>query len=290
VTLRQSSTQTGLPWEVIVSSGDSASVGANRRLAIGIGLGFLVVLVIAGGYVMARAVSRELAVARLQSDFVASVSHEFRTPLTSLRQFTDLLNDVDDLPDEKRRHFYAAQSRATERLQRLVESVLDFRRMEAGTHPYQRRRMSLGPLVERVVADFRPEATARGVDVEYTPAGDDRTIDADPDALSLALWNLLDNALKYSGESRQVSVSTTAHNGSVEISVRDRGLGVPRDEQEDIFQQFVRGKDARIRGIKGTGIGLAMVKHIAQGHGGRVAVESAAGQGSTFTIVLPVTE
>jgi len=287
LTLRQTSNQTGLPWDVIVRTGDSASIGANRRLAILVGLGFLILLVIAGGYLMARAVSRELAVARLQSDFVASVSHEFRTPLTSLRQFTDLLTEGDDLPPEKRQHFYAAQARATDRLQRLVESLLDFRRMEAGTHPYQRQRLAAAGLVEGVVEDFRPEAAGRGFEVEYASARLEQAIDADPEALSLALWNLLDNAVKYSGDSRRVTVSMAANNGSIEIGVRDHGLGVPRAEQSEIFRQFVRGREARERGIKGTGIGLAMVQHIVRGHGGRVVLESDPGKGSTFTIVLP---
>lgn len=286
-TLRRPFSQTSLPWDVSVSTRGTVSVGSNRRLAILLGLGFLVLLVVAGGYVMARAVSRELAVARLQSDFVASVSHEFRTPLTSLRQFTDLLNDADDIPLDKRRTFYAAQSRATDRLQRLVESLLDFRRMEAGTHPYQRRRLPASTLVEGVVEDFRPEAAAKGFEIEYAHTDDPRIVEADPEAVSLALWNLLDNAVKYSGDSRRVEVSLAGRNGSVEISVRDRGLGVPPDEQEEIFSQFVRGRDARARGIKGTGIGLAMVQHIVHGHGGRVALESAPGEGSTFTIVLP---
>jgi two-component system phosphate regulon sensor histidine kinase PhoR len=284
----QPATQTGLPWDVIVRTSDTASMGAsNRRLAILLGLGFLILLVAAGGYVVTRAVSRELAVARLQSDFVASVSHEFRTPLTSLRQFTDLLSDGDDLLPEKRRHFYAAQSRATERLQRLVESLLDFRRMEAGTHRYDRRPLAASPLVASVVEDFRREAAARGFEVEYAPPADEPVIDADADAMSLALWNLLDNAVKYSGDQRHVSVSLAARKGSTEIAVSDRGLGVAADEQREIFRQFVRGRDARARGIKGTGIGLAMVRHIVHGHGGRVRLESAPGKGSTFTIVLP---
>jgi signal transduction histidine kinase len=289
-TVRRTASETGLPWDVVVATGAAASVGANRRLAILIGLGFLVVLVVAGGYVVVRAVSRELAVARLQSDFVASVSHEFRTPLTSLRQFTDLLSDTGDLPAEKRQQFYAAQARATDRLQRLVESLLDFKRMEAGTHPYERRRLPASSLVEGIVDDFRREVGARGFDVEYAPSGDERTIDVDPEALSLALWNVLDNAVKYSGDSRRVWVSLARQNGSIEISVRDHGIGVPPDEQTEVFRQFVRGRDAVRRGIKGTGIGLAMVQHIVQGHGGRIALQSAPGEGSTFTIVLPAAD
>ena len=288
-TLIRPSSQTGLPWAITVRTRRDASIGSSRRLAILLGLGFLTLLVVAGGYVIGRAVSRELAVARLQSDFVASVSHEFRTPLTSLRQFTDLLREADDLTPDKRRGFYAAQARATDRLQRLVESLLDFRRMEAGTHPYQRQRIPASPLVEAVVDDFRREA-APGFDVEYAHTGDERTIDADPDALSLALWNLLDNAVKYSGDDRRVSVSLAGRNGSVEINVRDRGHGVPPDEQQEIFRPFVRGRDARARGIRGPGLGLAMVQHIVRGHGGRVALESTPGHGSTFTIVLPAAD
>lgn len=286
-TFRRRSSESGLPWDVVVASSAVASTASSSELTILTGLILLVLLVIAGGYVIARAVSRELAVARLQSDFVASVSHEFRTPLTSLRQFTDLLHEAEDLTSVKRKQFYAAQARAADRLQRLVESLLDFKRMESGSYPYRRQGVRASSLVKQVVAGFRPEAGVRGFEIEFDDVEDERTIDGDADALSLALWNLLDNAVKYSGESRCVSVSLGGLNGSVEIGVRDRGIGVPAEEQREIFRQFVRGRDARIRGIKGTGIGLAMVRHIVHGHGGRITLDSAPGRGSTFTIVLP---
>src|SRR5205085_10876933 len=127
-----------------------------RRLLFG-GLALLVGLVIAGGYFIVRAVSREFAVAQLQSDFVSAVSHEFRTPLTSLRQFTDLLNEDPDLPILKRRTIYQAQARATERLCRLVESLLDFGLIEAGSRPYRILRLSTLRLVSDIVDDFSPE-------------------------------------------------------------------------------------------------------------------------------------
>jgi signal transduction histidine kinase len=109
----------------------------------------------------------------------------------------------------------------------------------------------------------------------------------DPDAFARALWNLLDNAVKYSGSSRTVTVNAEVRDRSVSISVGDRGLGIPRHEHNEIFKKFVRGTASRAHGIKGTGIGLAMVRHIVQAHGGTVRVESAPGEGSTFTIVLP---
>jgi signal transduction histidine kinase len=291
-TERRTSAVTSLPWTVFVGSADVAADLddlANRRRLLLAGLALLVGLVIAGGYFIVRAVSREFAVAQLQSDFVSAVSHEFRTPLTSLRQFTDLLNDDPDLPAGKRRTFYQAQARATERLRRLVESLLDFGRMEAGARPYRLERLSTAPLVRGIVEDFRRDGAPDGFTVEASIGEDIGAVDVDPDALARAVWNLLDNAIKYSGSSRTVSVNVEVRDGSVAISVCDRGLGIPRHEHDEIFKKFVRGTASRAHSIKGTGIGLAMVRHIVEAHGGTVRVESAPGEGSTFTIVLPAT-
>jgi signal transduction histidine kinase len=194
---------THLPWTVFVGSADNNAdldeIAGRRRLLLA-GLALLVGLVVAGGYVIVRAVSREFAVAQLQSDFVAAVSHEFRTPLTSLHQFTDLLNDNPDLPAAKRRTFYQAQARATERLRRLVESLLDFGRMEAGgTGPYRLERQPVAPLVRTIVDGLSARCDADGFTIEASIDTGDAAIDVDPDAFTRAVWNLLDNAVKYSG-------------------------------------------------------------------------------------------
>jgi len=289
-TERRATETTRLPWTVFVTSADATAdldELANRRRLLLAGLALLVGLVIAGAYFIVRAVSREFAVAQLQSDFVSAVSHEFRTPLTSLRQFTDLLNDDPDLPSSKRQTFYQAQARATERLRRLVESLLDFGRMEAGARPYRLERLPIAPLARGVVEDFRRDGAPDEFTIEASIDEESGVVDADPDALGRALWNLLDNAVKYSGASRTVFVNVDVRDGSVAISVRDQGLGIPRHEQEAIFEKFVRGAASRTHGIKGTGIGLAMVRHIVRAHGGEVRLESAPGAGSTFTIVLP---
>ena len=281
---------TQLPWDVIVSSADVGAdldALATRRRLLFAGLALLVGLVLAGGYFIVRAVSREFAVAQLQTDFVAAVSHEFRTPLTSLRQFTELLNDDPDQPVAKRRTFYQAQARATDRLRRLVESLLDFGRMEAGARPYRLERRATAPLVRGIVEDFRREVAPDVCTVEASIADDCGAVDVDPEAFARALWNLLDNAVKYSGASPAVFVKVDVRDGAVAISVRDEGVGIPRDEQDEIFTKFVRGTASRTHGIKGTGIGLAMVRHIVEAHGGTVSVESAPGAGSTFTIALP---
>ena len=281
--------ETGLPWTVRVAHADSHATleeFASRRRMLLAGLGLLAILVTAGSYFIWRAMARELAAARLQSDFVSAVSHEFRTPLTSLRQFNDLLAEERNLPGEQRREFRAAQARATDRLQRLVESLLDFGRMEAGARPYRFEKIDVGALAERVVEDFRKEAESTGFDFRFSSVR--ALVDADAEALTRALWNLLDNAVKYSGDSRTIDVTMARQAGSIMIGVHDRGPGIPREEQKEIFRKFFRGAYARTQHIRGTGIGLAMVRHIVDAHGGRIELASAPGEGSTFTMKLPV--
>jgi two-component system phosphate regulon sensor histidine kinase PhoR len=280
---------TALPWDIVVTTADFAgemgSFAQRRRLMIA-GLAALALLIIAVSYLMARAVSRELAAAQLQSDFVSAVSHEFRTPLTSMRQFTEMLVEDDNLPPEKRRSFYRAQERATRRLSRLVESLLDFGRMEAGARPYRLEPLDAGRLVRTVVNEFRRDHESNGFSIDCVLPADRATVNGDGDALTQALWNVLDNAVKYSGDSRTVRVEVEGGT-SVAIRVLDQGYGIPPSEQAQILGKFARGSAAGLHGIKGTGIGLAMVKHIVDAHGGKLLIDSMPGRGSTFTIQLP---
>jgi signal transduction histidine kinase len=284
--------ESGLPWTISVTSvvpEPETSAFARRRQLLAAGLALLVTLALAASYFIVRAISRELAVARLQTEFVAAVSHEFRTPLTSLRQFTDILREQPGLAEEQRRLAYEAQSRATDRLTHLVESLLDFGRMEAGARRYKLERHDSATAVRRFVEDFRPEATASGHEIEFRGT-DSGEIEVDADALGLAVRNLLDNAVKYSPGSSSIEVGLARHNGHVHISVRDRGLGIPVEERSRLFAKFHRGAEAQSRGIRGTGIGLTMAHEIVRAHRGQIEVESTPGKGSTFTIVLPVAE
>ena len=280
---------TGLPWDFTLVNADPEAVltqFAQRRRLMMMGLGMLALLVIAASYLIGRAVSRELAAARLQSDFVSAVSHEFRTPLTSMRQFTEMLVEEENLPAEKRRAFYGAQDRATRRLSRLVESLLDFGRMEAGARPYRFERLDAGRLVKATVEEFKQETGPADLVMECAVPNEGPTVKADREALVQALWNLLDNAVKYSGESADVHVEVEAGN-EVAIRVQDQGAGILPSERKQILRKFVRGSSAKASGVKGTGIGLAMVKHIVDAHDGKVLIESELGKGSTFTILLP---
>jgi len=279
----------GLPWDAnLVNANLEADMSqfAQRRRFMMAGLGILVLLVIAVSYLISRAVSRELAAARLQTDFVSAVSHEFRTPLTSMRQFTEMLNEDDSLPAEKRSVFYQAQARATNRLSRLVESLLDFGRMEAGARPYRLEPLDVGQMAKTIVEEFLQETSSDGSIIECVIPEKGPIVNGDGEALAQALWNLLDNAVKYSGESKKIHVEVEEGN-LVAIRVRDQGFGIPSSEKSRIFRKFVRGSNVRGLGIKGTGIGLAVVKHIVDAHGGEISIESESGQGSTFMIQLP---
>jgi signal transduction histidine kinase len=283
---------TGLPWDIALVNADPEAVlnqFAQRRRLMMMGLGLLALLVVAASYLISRAVSRELAAARLQSDFVSAVSHEFRTPLTSMRQFTEMLVEDDNLPEEKRRLFYSAQDRATRRLSRLVESLLDFGRMEAGARPYRLERLDAGRLVKATVEEFKQETNSNSLVMECSAPDEGPMVKADREAPAQALWNLLDNAVKYSSGSPVVHVEVEAGN-PVAVRVRDQGFGILPSEKDRILRKFVRGSSAKACGIKGTGIGLAMVKHIVDAHGGKILVESEPGKGSTFTILLPMGE
>lgn len=291
VVARRSLGESGLPWIVAVSSTSQASSAAalptHRGLLVA-GLALVVMVIAAGGYFVARAVRRELAIADMQSDFVSAVSHEFRTPLTSLRQFTDLLTAPNEPDTTKREQFHQAQRRATDRLQRLVESLLDFGRMEAGARAYDLTPERFDRLIGPVIEDFRREALPSGFTLNTSLQDGDVVVHAEASTFGRALWNLLDNAVKYSGDARTIAVRSARRGDAIAIDIADLGIGIPRDEQPHLFDKFFRGAESRTRGINGTGIGLAMVKQIVDAHRGIVAVSSVVGQGTTFTITLPV--
>lgn len=278
--------QTRLPWTVAVATPPRAPEFATRSRLLLLLLAAVGLFSAAGGYFVLRALLKEFALARMQEDFVAAVSHEFRTPLTALRQISESLEDGRVAGDEHRNAYYRSLSRATRRLHRLVEDLLDFRRMQSGAAEYRKASLDANDLVSDVVAGFEREVEDQGFRIAVTPCAGARVV-ADREALGRALRNLLDNAVKYSGASRDIEVSVACTKAAVELSVRDRGMGIDPDEKAQVFGRFYRGRQARAEGIRGTGIGLAMVKQIVEAHGGHVSLESEPGAGSTFTVAVP---
>ena len=279
----------GLPWTLRIASADPAKelalLSGHRRLALA-GLMLLGILILTGGYLVERALARELAAARLQADFVATVSHEFRSPLTSMKHLLEMLEQGAVTSEDRRHRYYQVLSGETERLRRLVENLLNFRRMEAGKAEFRFEPVDAVDLIERVAADFRAQLASSDRLVVSADAHGVR-VGADREAMSRALWNLLDNAAKYSPESAPIHLDLAADDRHVRISVRDHGPGIPPAERKQIFKRFYRGADTMKSGVKGTGIGLATVHLIVRAHHGEIHLDTPPGNGCTFTIVLP---
>lgn len=277
-----------LGWTIAVTSAVPPEVRdqqtARRRLLFASAL-LAIGLVLLASYAVGRSIARELAVARLQADFVAAVSHEFRTPLSSLRQLTELLSDGRVSDDARRTVYYQRLQRETERLQRLVEGLLDFNRIEAGAHEFRFDTFDAAEFLRDLARDFTEEAESRAhrLNCRIPPAR--VIVRADREALGRAVWNLLDNAVKYSPDGTTVSLTLAETDGRVRIVVQDDGLGIPSDQQSRIFQKFVRAPGHS--GIRGTGLGLTMALAIARGHGGDITVSSKVDRGSVFTLTLP---
>jgi signal transduction histidine kinase len=284
----------GLSWKIEAEPEDAEGFYAamNQRITLYVALLSLVVLSLAsGGYFIARTVRRELEVARMKSEFVSTVSHEFRSPLTGIRQLGEMLAR-DRVTDESKRHqYYDLIVRESDRLARLVENVLDFSRMEAGRKPYRFETLDTTEWLSRVAEEFQIEASRSGYHLEPTIPEDLPAISGDRAALSTALHNLLDNACKYSPESKSVWLEAEAANGGVSVRVRDRGVGIPEREQHQIFEKFYRG-GALAKHVKGAGLGLSLVQHIVTAHHGEVQVRGltpagmfdASGEGYRFWV------
>ena len=278
------------PWTVYTWSTGSrplGNTGSSRPILLAM-MAAMLAFVWGASYFIARAIRREAEVARLQSDFVAAVSHEFRSPLTTVRQMAEMLV-TDRLPsEERRRKYYHVIASEAARLQRLVETLLNFGRMEAGAAHYQFANVDAASLVRSVVHELEPQAREAGKHIEFNGPDGEVRLRGDVGALTLALRNLLDNAIKYSPDESTVQVHWKQEGNHGLICVVDRGVGIPQSEREAIFRKFVRGRSAIDANIKGTGVGLSMVREIALAHGGEVRLDSETRRGSAFTLVLPL--
>jgi two-component system phosphate regulon sensor histidine kinase PhoR len=232
------------------------------------------------------AAARERKLSALKSDFVANVSHELKTPLALVRMFAELLQSgrVDD--DAKRRQYLTIIVSESERLGALIENVLDFAKVERGKQAYEFVEGNVVDVVARAVEACRLRAERESVSLEYESDTGLPPVRLDERAIEIAVINLVDNAVKYAPDGRRVQVRVTRDADRVEIRVSDQGAGISSDDKKRIFERFVRGKSAVGRQVRGSGIGLALVKHIAEAHGGRVWVEDHLPKGSTFVISL----
>ncbi len=234
-------------------------------------------------------VRREANVSRLQSDFVSKVSHELRTPLTSIRLFTETLSLR--AKDEKTRdQCIASLEKETTRLQELIDRLLDWGRMESGHREFHRTRTDLRSIVQSAADAFDAVREKKEIELHVTLPPESTTVFADRGAMADALLNLLTNAAKYGGDPCTIGLECAESARDAYISVSDNGKGIPVAEHKRIFQKFYRIDDRLSREQEGSGLGLAIVHHVVKAHGGRVEIDSRAGKGTTFSIVLPKAE
>jgi two-component system phosphate regulon sensor histidine kinase PhoR len=241
--------------------------------------------VVTGGVLVWVFVRREASLSKLQSDFVSKVSHELKTPLTSIRMFTETLRLRHGDPEIERKCIDALGKESL-RLTTLIERLLEWGRMESGRRLFVKRETDAAKIIDAAIQSFEPVRERRDVELEIAIPSGLPPMYADHDALVDAVVNLLSNAYKYGGEPRHITVSASSSDGKVRISVADNGQGIERAEHKRIFQKFYRVDDRLAREREGSGLGLAIVEHIVRAHGGHVELESELGHGSKFSLVL----
>jgi signal transduction histidine kinase len=251
-------------------------------------LGALSLLMCGGMIVTYRSVARELALAKLKSDFVSNVSHELRTPLALIRLYAETLELGRISNPGKQQEYYEIIRKESERLTALINNILDFSRIEAGKKEYSFRETDVADLVRNTLESYRFEIEQSGFQFEQKIDNNLPPLHVDREAIARSLLNLVNNAVKYSATEKYLAVHLYRQNGSVNLEVVDHGIGIPAKEQLKIFEKFYRVGDPLVHNSKGSGLGLSLVRHIVHAHGGVVAVESAPGQGSKFIISLPV--
>lgn len=241
-----------------------------------------------GGYLLLRDVNRDVHMTEVRSQFVASVSHELKTPLTAIRMFAETLAMGRARDERTKSEYLDTIVGESERLARLVDNVLDFSKIEQGKKIYRLRPTRLDEVANSATRAMQFPLAQEGFRLRLSVQEEMPEIEADPDAIQQAILNLLTNAMKYSGDAREIDLRLAARNGDAVIEVVDHGLGMAPEEQKHVFEKFYRAPSHESRLIAGTGLGLTLVDHIVKAHGGRVEVASAPGAGSTFCMFLPI--
>jgi signal transduction histidine kinase len=229
---------------------------------------------------------RLLALDQMKDDFIASVSHEFRTPLTSIRGYAELLQEA-DLPAEHR-DFVNVIDRNSARLAGLVEDLLLMAQIQSGGLPLELDEVVLNHLIARAGEAAKPFATSKNIDLDIDTEPELVTTQADAERLGQVLDNLVSNAIKYTPDGGGVSITMTHTGDAATIAVSDTGIGIPEDEQAQMFSRFFRSSNARDSGIEGSGLGLAITRGIVEAHGGTIGFDSVEGVGTTFRLTVPL--
>jgi len=263
-------------------------------LRSGEGIFFYIFIAIAvilafGLFFTLQTVNNELHLSKMKSYFMSTVSHEFKSPLTSIRQMAEMLVHGRVPTPERQQKYFTTILRQSERLSHLIDNILDFSKMEEGHKLFHFGKADIIPVVRDIVESFQQHTADQGFQINLAIPEPLPEIVFDREAMEQVIYNLLDNACKYSGDSRKIEVDLLPKGNRVIISVRDYGIGIRKEDQDKIFSRFYRAGEELTQTVKGSGIGLTIVKQIVEAHHGEITVESSPGKGSTFTVRLPLT-
>ncbi len=249
---------------------------------------FVLSLLIFGIVLTLRATAREMRLAEAKSTFVSNVSHELKTPLALIRLFAETLELGRVRSSDKAREYYRIISNESRRLTQLINNILDFSRIEAGRKEYQFETTNVADVVREVVETYQYPLENAGFEIVTYIEPDLPAVRIDRDAMSQAVLNLVNNAVKYSDEVKHIDIRVRSRGSSVAVEVADKGIGIPGAEQEKIFEKFYRISTGLVHDRKGSGLGLALVRHIVKAHSGEIVVDSTPGRGSRFTVLIPM--
>jgi signal transduction histidine kinase len=273
---------------VFPSAASGTDVAALQRTLYGVALLLVLSITFFGAFLVWRDVRRELRLADLRTQFVSSVSHELKTPLTSIRMFAEILQTKDPPDPRMQADYLGTIVGESERLTRLLNNVLDLSKIEQDRMMYRPGPTSLAEVAHRAVQAVEYPLEQEGFTLSVDSQDELPPVSVDPDALEQAILNLLTNAMKYSGESREIDLRLRSEDGHAIVEVADRGMGIAPQELERLTEKFYRVPTAENRHVPGTGLGLTLVDHMAKSHGGGLRVRSVVGEGSTFAIWLPL--
>lgn len=280
-------------WKVTIQSKNmTPAQWARWNFKFNLTLSGLLTLALIGGIFLAlKTAAREMKLSQMKSDFVSNVSHELRTPLASIRVFGEFMK-LGRVKDESKIEEYGTYIETeSSRLTQLINNILDFSRIESGGKTYEFEISDLSYIIGDTLKTHEVQLKQNGFNVEFENQLQGlQSVEIDVDAISQVFVNLLDNAVKYSADSKEIKVKLGQKDGYAFVSVQDYGVGIPREEQGKIFEKFYRVSTGLVHDVKGSGLGLSLVKHIIEAHKGKVKVDSELAKGSTFTIYLPIVE
>jgi signal transduction histidine kinase len=277
-------------YQVRVSATASAPVAiADRLVAMEVSfIGLLALVLLGATFVGARYILRQIELVNAKTSFVSNVTHELKTPIAVIKLAVETIELGRYRGEAERDKYLRTITREGDRLAQLVDNILDFSRLEAGQRLLHRSPLDMRDVVNGAMDSFKLRLEDAGFHYEVLLPDQLPQVLGDSRALQHCLLNLLDNAVKYSRERKELKVAVSSQNGQVSLSVSDRGIGIPAEERERIFEKFARVETGLVHDVKGAGLGLSLVDMLVRAHHGRVEVDSTPGEGSTFTILLPV--